>query len=319
MNVVLTFDIEIWCNGWKRLDESFPRSFERYVYGRSRYGDYALPKTLEILVKHDLRAVFFVEPLFSARFGAQFLERIVRLIRDAGQDVQLHLHPEWTDEIRPPLLADVSRKRQHLIYYGLDEQIQLIGSAKALLESAGSGPLVAFRAGSFAANLNTYEALRRNGLKFDSSVNRCFKISAQDLRAEYDVRLPFDVRGVLTYPVSVFRDGFGRLRPAQVGACSFEEMRDAIWSARSLNWHDFVVVSHNFELLREDSSLPDRIVVGRFERLCAFLSTHRSELPVAGFADAPEVPVEGSVSALPQVSVTASVRRYAEQALRRLH
>ncbi len=49
MNVYLTFDVEIWCDGWKDLDARFPAQFERYVYGRSPEGDYALPKTLEIL------------------------------------------------------------------------------------------------------------------------------------------------------------------------------------------------------------------------------------------------------------------------------
>ena len=34
MNVYLTFDIEVWCNGWKDLDGAFPASFDRYVFGR---------------------------------------------------------------------------------------------------------------------------------------------------------------------------------------------------------------------------------------------------------------------------------------------
>jgi len=73
MQVHLTFDIEVWCNGWQQLDQRFPAAFERYCYGRSAQGDYALPKTLEILQRHGLTGVFFVEPLFSARFGASYL------------------------------------------------------------------------------------------------------------------------------------------------------------------------------------------------------------------------------------------------------
>lgn len=74
MNVYLTFDIEVWCNGWDNLD-AFPKHFERYVFGRSRHGEYALPKTLEILNRYDLKGVFFVEPLFAARFGLGTCER----------------------------------------------------------------------------------------------------------------------------------------------------------------------------------------------------------------------------------------------------
>ena len=324
MNVFLTFDVEIWCNGWSRLDDAFPASFERYVYGRSKHGDYALPKTLEILSANRLKGVFFVEPLFSARFGAQYLDRIVRLIQSAGQEVQLHLHPEWTDEITPALLANVAVKRQHLVHYDLEEQVQLIGSAKALLETASSTPVSAFRAGSYAADRRTFEALRRNGIGIDSSLNRCFEVSGRDLREAHDFSAPFELNSVLTYPVSTIRDGLGRLRPAQVGACSFEELRDAMWSARARHWSDFTIVSHNFEMLRPGSSLPDRIVANRFEKLCAHLAAHRSELPVTGFATMAPGATGATVGQaraewpLPRATLRASVNRYAQQALRRL-
>ena len=58
MNIYLTFDIEVWCDGWDALDERFPVAFDRYVYGRSAAGDYALPKTLEIMDRHGIKGVF---------------------------------------------------------------------------------------------------------------------------------------------------------------------------------------------------------------------------------------------------------------------
>lgn len=60
MNVYLTFDIEVWCNGWDNLDSVFPGNFERYVFGSSQHGSYALPKTLEILNRHGLKGVFLL-------------------------------------------------------------------------------------------------------------------------------------------------------------------------------------------------------------------------------------------------------------------
>jgi hypothetical protein len=54
------------------------------MYGRSPAGDYALPKTLEILDRNGLKGVFFVEPLFAARFGVEHLATIVDLIRAGG-------------------------------------------------------------------------------------------------------------------------------------------------------------------------------------------------------------------------------------------
>lgn len=316
MNVYLTFDIEVWCNGWNDLDAVFPGHFERYVFGRSQHGDYALPKTLEILNRHGLQGVFFVEPLFAARFGLEHLQTIVKLIRDAGHEIQLHIHPEWTDEISPPILEDVSHKRQHLTYYNLDEQIRLIAFAKQLLENAGSGPISAFRAGSFAANRDTFRALQQNRILFDSSLNRCYPISGPDLRAEHEFITPFVINGISIYPVTVFADGFGRERPAQVGACSSSEMRHAILNAAKAGMTDFVVLSHNFEMLKPDTAQPDWIVVKRFEKLCAFLAEHRETLPVATYTN--RLSSAPSACPLPCVPMATTANRFFEQLVRRL-
>lgn len=319
MNIFLTFDIEVWCAGWGDLDRAFPESFERYIYGRSAHGDYALPQTLSILNEHGLMGVFFVEPLFASRFGTGHLETIVRLIRKAGHEIQLHLHPEWTDEARPPIIENCSTKRQHLTYYTLDEQTALIAHGKKMLEAAGSGPISAFRSGSFAANLDTFEALRRNGILLDTSLNRCHAVSGPDLRTEMSLNSAFAVEGVTTYPVTVMRDGFGRDRPAQVGACGFAEMRDALLSAQKSGLHDFVVVSHNFEMLRSGSSAPDWIVVDRFKRLCTFLTQHPELFKVRGFAEDLHLsPSDCQASPEPQARWLSTCQRYVEQIQRRL-
>ena len=319
MNVFLTFDIEVWCNGWDNLDGSFPGSFERYVYGRSAHGDFALPQTLAILNRHGLKGVFFVEPLFATRFGVAHLEVIVGLIRSAGQEVQLHLHPEWTDEAIEPIIEDCATKRQHLSYYTLAEQTTLIAHGKKLLEAAGSGQISAFRSGSFAANVDTFEALRRNQIFLDTSLNCCYEVSAPELRSEHSFNQAFVTQGVTTFPVTVMKDGFGKDRHAQVGACSFSEMRGALLSAQRAGHRDFVVVSHNFEMLKPGSSLPDWVVVKRFERLCSYLAANSERFNVRGFGADLMNPLQKSPPASqPKASLLATTRRYAEQLQRRL-
>lgn len=318
MNVYLSFDVEIWCNNWNELDERFPSSFERYIYGRSRHGDYALPETLATLLRHGLRGVFFVEPLFSARFGQQYLQQIAHLIEAADQDVQLHLHPEWTDEIRPPIIADIASKRQHLSYYTLEEQTALIGFAKQALEGVASRPVTAFRAGSYAANRDTYEALRRNGILVDSSLNEHMSISGADLPRQTGFHSTGQIGTVSSYPVTVFRDGFGRPRPAHLSACSFAELRGALLSAQRSGCEHFVIVSHNFELLKPASSEPDRIMVRRFERLCHFLAAHPREFKVGSYPSADAWQAARVDEQRPQVSPLATATRYAEQLARRL-
>jgi hypothetical protein len=318
MNVFLTFDIEVWCDGWDHLDTAFPGSFERYVYGRSRHGDYALPETLGILNRHGLKGIFFVEPLFATRFGTEHLRTIVGLIREAGHEVQLHMHPEWVNEAREPLIENCAKKRQHLHYYTLEEQTALIGHGKRLLEAAGSGPISGFRSGSFAVNDDTFEALRRNGIYLDTSLNRCHDVSAPELLRQHPDKTAFVVQGVTTYPVTVMKDGFGKDRPAQVGACSFSEMRDALLSAHRQGTRSFVVVSHNFEMLRPDTSMPDWIVVKRFERLCDFLSRHAGKFNVRGFdEDLRIAPAQPQSAPAPHAAWFSTGQRYAEQIRRR--
>jgi len=317
MRVFLTFDIEIWCRSWATLESDFPWAFDRYVFGRSSHGSYALPGTLEILAKHGVHGVFFVEPLFAARFGIEYLEQIVSLIRDAGQEIQLHLHPEWTNEIRPAVIADASRKRQHLSHYTEAEQTVLIRKGLELIREAGAPPIRAFRAGSFAVNSDTYRALVANGIAFDSSLNASSHISAPDIQKVRPVYRPCRIGEVSVYPITVFTDGLGRARHAQVGACSSGELAEVLEGYARGGMQDVVIFSHNFEMLRPGSSEPDFIVAKRFERLCRLLGGAGSYRAV-GFDTANEVTVDESIDALPRSSLLATSWRYGEQALREL-
>jgi hypothetical protein len=317
MNVYLTFDIEIWCNSWQELDARFPAAFERYVYGRSAHGEFALPETLRILQRHGLRGVFFVEPLFAARFGLAPLREVVSLIQAAGQEVQLHLHPEWTDEALEPLLPQVTRKRQHLTHYDVDEQTALIGHGLRLLKEAGAEGVNAFRSGSFAANRDTYKALRRNGLRLDSSLNQCHAVSGPDLRDGTRFDQGSWIEDVWSLPVTVFEDGFGRLRPAQVGACGAAEMARALDDAERKGHSDFVIVSHNFEMLRAGQSLPDRVVVRRFEALCARLEQQARRLPVRTLGSGVTARPESAPPARPRAALGPTAWRALEQLRRR--
>lgn len=316
LNVLLTFDVEIWCGSWNDIDGRFPQAFRRYVHGSSRAGNYALPKTLELLNAHGLKGVFFVEPLFAAHFGLEPLTEIVGLIREAGQEVQLHLHPEWQDESLVPIIENHDAKRQHLFMYDADEQAALIGHGLRLLDETGAGPITAFRAGSFACNADTFTALKRNGIRYDSSINVTMDHSGIGLPAEARRTGSHWIEGILELPLSVSSGRQGSLRHMQVGACSFEEMAQAIQSAHSAGWRYFNVLSHNFEMLVPGTSQPDWVVVKRFTRLCEFLEKHQEKYPTTGFLGS-EMTDESIDLALPSTTFAANLKRNAEQGYRR--
>lgn len=317
LKVLLTFDIEVWCGGWDNLDNKFLDSFRRYVYGSSRAGDYALPKTLEILDKYDLKGVFFVEPLFAARFGVDPLAEMIGLIKEAGQEVQLHLHPEWQNEARQPLIANHAAKRQGLIHYDLEEQSALIAHGIRLLQQAGADRPTAFRSGGYFSNADTFVALERNGIFYDSSLNITLARSGVGLHASSRRSGAHAIGKVLEFPLSVFHNAAGKLRHVQVGSCAFPEMVQILDNARASGWSYVTVMSHNFEMLLLDSSRPDWIVVRRFEKLCRHLADHRDCYVTVNFADGGfvEEPVDLPV---PGTSAAANAQRFLEQGYRRL-
>jgi len=283
LDVFFSVDVEIWCDGWDNLDEKFPDAFRRYIYGRTARGDFGLPYTLQVLREHGLKGVFFVEPLFSTRFGSQPLEEIVGLIREGGQEIQLHLHPEWVDESAEPLLENIERKRQFLRYYTRNEQEILVAAGKRLVAQAGGGECTAFRAGSFGFNRDTLAALAANAIRFDSSYNASrFGLDSGVAPGQLMVDT-FECDGVYEYPMTVFDGGTRYLRHTQITACSHREMEGLLWQALDARRRSFMVLFHNFELLNRAKDRPDDVVISRFRKLCAFLDRNRDSFRLCGF------------------------------------
>ena len=98
---------------------------------------------LALLARHGLKATFFVDPMPTMVFGLDAIRPVVEAIVAAGQEVQLHLHPNWAGA----RMDDVARHaRFELIDYSLDEQRALIAGARDLLKACGAPDPVAFRA-----------------------------------------------------------------------------------------------------------------------------------------------------------------------------
>lgn len=291
LDVFFTVDVEIWCQGWSDLDRQFPAAFKRYVYGSTPQGDFGLPYKMDVLNRHGLKGVFFIEPLFALRFGQAALDEIVGLVRERGHEVQLHLHTEWADEAAELVLPGVTEKRQHLRYFSRQEQATLIAKGLELMKRAGVHDINAFRAGSFAFNRDTLLALGDVGIPFDSSYNASmFGPDSGVMPGERMVE-PFELDRVHEYPMTVYRDGTSQMRHAQLTACSFREMEGLLWQALEQRRQSFVILSHGFELLNRAKDRPDTVVVERFHKLCAFLDKYRDSFNVRGFQGLKPAPV----------------------------
>lgn len=289
MNVLITVDTEAYPinPGWQQ--DHLVTDIRRDLYGEVDGHSVGLTYQLETLSGNNLKANFMLESLFAAvpEVGPEPLRTMVRAILSRGHDIQLHPHAEWIKFVPHMNLP----YRSHLLRaYPVDEQEAIIRFARALLEDAGAPPPVAFRAGGFAANADTLVALSRCGIQYDSSFNRTYQQEGFQLPSAPSLGHMTEYNGVRELPISAFKDFFSHFRPAQLCACSFAEMANALERAESEGWNFFVIVSHSFEMLarRRHPRKPPIIrweVVDRFERLCAFLAANRDRFPTVKFSE----------------------------------
>lgn len=283
LDVFFTVDVEVWCDGWQDLDAQFPAAFRRYVYGNTPQGEVGLPYQCQVLRDHGLVGMFFVETLFSGRFGLDPLAEIVGLVRDRGQEVQLHLHTEWVDEWPVHPLPGVKGKRQFMRDWSLDQQRALIEEGLRRLECANAPRPDCLRAGSFGGNADTLEALRLAALSVECSYNASTFGPSSGVAPGVLLHDTHEERGSYVLPITVYDTGFGRLRHAQLGACSAAEIEGLLWTALEQGRRSFVLLSHNFELLAPSGRRADPVVLSRFHRLCRFFDRHRDCFRVRGW------------------------------------
>jgi hypothetical protein len=300
--VLLTIDTELTWHPHARgasWQENFALSYAPAGVG--------VPFQLERLATHGLKACFFVDPMPALVYGLEPIRRMVGPILEAGQEVQLHLHPCWKS------VADGKAKGAdfELTGFAAEEQRALIGTARDLLIAAGAPDPIAFRSGSYAVNEDSIAALRTLGIAYDSSHNGSHHPWPSALPLHPARIGAADLDGVTEVPVTQIEDRRGRLRHLQLCAVSFEELRSALVHAAREEHPVVTLISHSFELATRDGLRPNLTLRRRFERLCAFLAEQRDTLPTAHFTDLGTLPSADPRPLAP--SRPRRMRRMAEQ------
>src|SRR5690606_18433618 len=149
------------------------------------------------------------------------------------------------------------------------------------LEEAGAPRPTAFRAGSFAFNSDTLIALAKNGIPIDTSYNASTLGPSSGVCPGELLNHARQLGPVLELPMTVYMDGRG-LRHTQLTACSWAELEALLWQAAEHDMGQFVLLSHNFELLTPNLRRVDPVVMRRLRRLAAFLDRNRDRFLVRG-------------------------------------
>ncbi|MDB5702029.1 MAG: hypothetical protein JWL66_2228 [Sphingomonadales bacterium] len=247
-------------------------NFENSILGRCQAGDFGIGWQMDVLDRHGLKGVYFVDPLPALVVGEAVIADVVGMIVARGHDVQLHAHPEWLEWAKESPVG--GRRGRNIGDFAMADQVALLEYGCGVIERAGAARPVAFRAGNFGANDDTLRALAAIGLAWDSSVNADYLGGDCRIDVIAERSLPVELQGICELPVSGLYDRPGHFRPAQVCAMSGWEMRDTLLHAAKGAHPVVTVVTHSFEMLSRDRSRPNRAVMARFEGMAEYIARH---------------------------------------------
>ncbi|MDO7084106.1 hypothetical protein WNY51_11160 [Pseudocolwellia sp. AS88] len=283
LKVFLTIDTEVW-----EFYQDIHENISSGLWGITKQGEYGLNFQLEIFRKYNLKASFFVEPLFSHQGGGKALEKAINKIAVENQEIGLHIHTEWLKGARnlPFTLESLHR---NIGDFDLSNQLKLIGHAKNMIEKYSESDICCFRAGNYGADNNTLKALHELGISFDTSYNKPYLNNPCNIIIEGTLASPKLVNKTFEVPVTYFEDYPNHNRHLQLTACSFLEIRDILlsnWKAKSFSC---VIVLHSFEWIKRNKRTGkhslDKVCLKRFLKLCRYLSENTDKFETLHFKD----------------------------------
>ena len=281
IDICISVDIEFSIGGTFTDPARHRPVGERMLVGDGRTPTSGLDFLLDTLAEHELRATFFVETANSTYFGEGPMRSVTQRILEAGQDVQLHLHPAWT------YFADADWP-ERLPHHPPDDSIagrrvqeleELLGQGIAWLRGWGADRPVAFRSGNLQADRALYEAMARLNLVLGSNLGIGIERPDDQSLHLYGGRHWID--GVLELPVLTYKlFGVRRypvLKCLTVLGTTWGEMRALLYAAVSANLSPVILLTHAQEFviasdIQYTNIAPNPLTRGRFRRLCALLN-----------------------------------------------
>jgi hypothetical protein len=313
-NVVLTVDTEPSIAGaFVDLVANPPLIHEPVagvVAGRSE----GLGFLIETLVRHGLKATFFVETAHTAFFPADLMGRYVEQLQAADQDVQLHLHPSWLSFAngKPASTGKITDHCSELERSRLAELI--VRGCEQIQAWTGRRP-TGMRTGNFSTAMSVFEAMRDAGLENASNV--CLAMHRPPEQELQVAGGSHRFAGIRELPVTCFADsgpvGRGRLRPMQVTAVSAAEQIALLRQAHEARRGVVVIVTHPFEYVKKKDfryrgMRANRMVQRRLDTLCSFLAANSDSFAVVPLEEAARLSQPESAPPLHGQALRATLR-----------
>jgi hypothetical protein len=174
---------------------------KRLMWGVHEGGTAGIREMAEIGNEFGAKHVYFVDQCGAWSYLDETCE-VVRWLDSAGQDVQLHTHPEylpdsfWAEHGLP-------RRPQYMNQYADDTRAEFVIKHFGGLISEQTGkPVLAHRAGSFRWNASTIRALKAAGVRASFNNSMCAVHAKQAVFSE-PTNLPYAwSNGVIEVPMT---------------------------------------------------------------------------------------------------------------------
>lgn len=253
-------------------------SLEQMVYCRINGSEYGIHRMMDLADRYNARMTFFVSVFEHRKMGLEQVKRVCQEIDQRGHEVQLHTHPNWIYDHR------------FMWGYPLEKQIELIKEGKEVIcESIGKYP-IAHRAGGFGANEDTLLALKKNGIKVDSTY--LYSPYSRLLPSNFRLNWPSECNGVLEIPVTVFNQfkigNFQPKRPFDINANSLAELKFVLNSAKKSGLPFVNLLMHSFSFVRSGKDRqnfkPNYHDLKKFEKLLHYIN-EQDEFEMIGIGE----------------------------------
>jgi len=136
-------------------------SLDALTWGRAGTGEtYGITRIMDICDSFNVKATFFVNVWEWKTYSEAEMRRVCEVIKERGNDVQLHTH----------LSTAYDKDREWPFQYSLKEQIEIMKHGRELTYKwLGEYP-IAHRAGGYGADYNTLKAMKATDFFIDSSM-----------------------------------------------------------------------------------------------------------------------------------------------------
>jgi peptidoglycan/xylan/chitin deacetylase (PgdA/CDA1 family) len=284
LKVCITIDTEFSISGAFSNPGRYLPVDKQVVYCNVNGRSEGLGFILRAFEETGIKGTFFVEALNRAYFGNGPMEGVVNDILVSGHDVQLHIHPVWSQVFSSSgwqSKLDETKPNDSVLTRSQDQLESLFGEGADILESwCGYRPL-ALRTGNLHVNRNVYKAMSGVGMFVSSNIGRgVYEPVDAELRVSHGCRL---IEGVYEYPVTSYvglhLPSIKELKSLTIAGSSFSEAKYLIDVAYKKGIGSVVLLTHPSEFIKGydvqfNNGKRNVLTQGRLRQLCEYIANN---------------------------------------------